>query len=120
MSTISLFEDEDRPVWMMQPYGTYSVSYFFYENAKSFAFRCIDRKERVFTYVLAQKSQHHAEQINPIDLNRGGDQSTNVDHSSGCPRANLVTDRGRVRGCGVKYYRNAKLPNPPCGEHDQR
>jgi hypothetical protein len=119
MSTISLFEDKDRPVWMMHPYGIYSVNSFFHENAKSFAFRCIDRKERVFTYVLAQKSQHHAEQLNPIDLNCGWDQSTNADHSCRCPRASLVTDRGRVRGCGIKDYRNAKLSNPPRREHDQ-
>jgi hypothetical protein len=32
---------------------TDGVSLFFHENAKIFAFRCIDRKERVFTYIQA-------------------------------------------------------------------
>jgi hypothetical protein len=90
-----------------------------------FAFRCIDRKERVFfTYIQTQKSQHRAEQLNPLDLNRGGDQSTDADRSRGCPRVSLVTDRvgetGRVRGYNDKDNHIAKLPNPPCREHDQR
>jgi hypothetical protein len=71
-----------------------------------------------------RRTNHRAEQLNPLDLNRGGDQSTDVDRSRGCPRASLVTDRagdtGCVGGCSVKDNCIAKLPNPPRREHDQR
>jgi hypothetical protein len=96
---------------------------FFAKTQKALRFDALIEK-RVFTYLQAQKSQHRAEQLNPLDLTCGGDQSTDADRSRGCPRASLVTDRvgeiGRVRGCSVKDHRIAKLPNPPCRKHNQR
>jgi hypothetical protein len=97
--------------------------HFFAKTQKAMRFDALIVKREFFTYVQAQKSQHCAKKLNPLDLNRCGDQSTDADRSRGCPRASLVMgcvrETGRVRGCSVKDYRIAKLSNPPRREDDQ-
>jgi hypothetical protein len=100
------------------------IGLFFCENAKSFAFRCIDGKESLFTHVQARTSQHCIIQLNPLDLSHVWGQGTYANRSHKCSRSgfrsNCVTETGCVWWRGVENSRVAMLPDPPCCEHDQR